>query len=168
MTLLELGFRDTFRERHPDLRAFTYFASAGGAGRLDQVWVRSAVGLQLTVANAAVVWNWPGRRDHDPSVADLLCLIPTGEDLRAASAAPAWRRLVAAMTDDDACAGLRQQVESSMLPAKEAVLSARRQLEASAVAQAALAPGPGSWRRAAPRWSYAATVISQRRPDAEA
>ena len=54
-TLEGLQLRDGFRERHPELRAYTYFSASGSASRLDQTWCRAALGEQLIIANVAIV-----------------------------------------------------------------------------------------------------------------
>ena len=42
--LAELGLRDSFRVRHPDLRAVTFVSWTGSASRLDQIRFRSVPG----------------------------------------------------------------------------------------------------------------------------
>ena len=56
---------DVFRFRHPDLRAFTYFARTGSASRLDSIWLLSPSGsVPLETINAAILVNWYRRVDH--------------------------------------------------------------------------------------------------------
>ena len=70
--------QDTFRSRHPRLRAFTFYLfyfQAGSAGRLGSIWwlpcpqVECRVEIQLL--NAAILWHRDRRVDHDPVLVDL-------------------------------------------------------------------------------------------------
>ena len=46
------------------------------ASRLDQIWMRPPSGAEVTALNGAIVWQWAGRVDHDPAVADILFELP--------------------------------------------------------------------------------------------
>ena len=89
----QLGLVDIFRAQHPDTRAFTFFWGTNGASRLDQIWVKSPPGYDMLVANAAILWNWSRRVDHDPVVVDLICTLPVIPDHQN-SRAQEWRQLV--------------------------------------------------------------------------
>ena len=99
MRLQDAGFDDAFRSRHLRLRAFAFRHSSGSASRLDQGWVRAASGQSVTVLNAAIVWTWPKRRDHDPFIADLGFALPCVGLASVQARAPYWRRLCTQMED---------------------------------------------------------------------
>ena len=98
MHLNSLALRDTFRERHPRLRGFTCFSHMGGASRIDQISL-SAIGAQVDVVNAGIVWQWGLRYDHDPAVADLRISLPSALAKVQKLAAPSWRALCQAIDD---------------------------------------------------------------------
>ena len=97
-TLLSLGSRDTFQERHSTVRAFTHITKSGGS-RFDQIWFRSCNGMHLDTVNAKIIWNWQHRTDHTPIICDFLSIILTIVDKRNSSAQPAWRKLVRDVTE---------------------------------------------------------------------
>ena len=74
--LLRQGLVDTFRARHPTLQAFTYYARSGAASRLDAVWWLPSPSHEVLVLNAATIWQWDRRADHDPVVSDLSVVLP--------------------------------------------------------------------------------------------
>ena len=51
---LSFGFCDTFRHRFPTMFAFTHISKSGGS-RLDQIWVRPALGLMLAIVSACII-----------------------------------------------------------------------------------------------------------------
>jgi hypothetical protein len=55
ISLMSRGAVDTFRWRHPDLRAFSYVHPNGTASRLDQIWVYPPAMHQVPILNAAIV-----------------------------------------------------------------------------------------------------------------
>ena len=92
------GLLDTFRLRHPGLRAFTFFSHAQSASRLDALWLLPAATLEAHVLNSAIVWNWPRRADHAPVMLDLslhLPLIPNAQPRLSP-----WKSLVARLDKD--------------------------------------------------------------------
>ena len=125
--LQELGFRDSFRERHPDLRAFSCVSHFGGASRLDQVWVRSPPGLEIVILNASIVSQWPGRTDHDPVVADLALALPGPDSMCGAGSPPRWRRVLSAMQGPEA-ERMRRSVSAAMEPLRGSFALARQGL----------------------------------------
>ena len=96
-SLEDRGLIDTFRARHSNLQAFTYFSHAGSASRLDSLWLLPSE-CEIAVLNAAILWNWDRRVDHEPVLADL--------DLRLPSLPPAqennrpWKQLVRRINTD--------------------------------------------------------------------
>ena len=97
MVLDALWLRDTFRERHPALAAYTYVSATGNASRIDQVRCRAAPGCTIHIANAAILWAWPRQADHCPVVADLLAELPEVE--ARSTRCPPWRAMLAALRD---------------------------------------------------------------------
>ena len=93
-TLLACGLRDTFRQRHPLTRAFSFFSQAGGASRLDYVLWRAPLDQDVPLLNSAVVWAHPRRIDHDPIVADFAVPFPTMPEEVPDEASRKWRLLV--------------------------------------------------------------------------
>ena len=92
------GLIDTFRLRHPTLRAFTFFSQAASASRLDALWLLPTPCLEVSVLNAAVVWNWPRRADHAPVLADLSIHLPSIPS--SPQNPPPWKCLVARLDLD--------------------------------------------------------------------
>ena len=94
MRCKEAGLQDTWRLAHPRLQAFTYVSNTGSASRLDQIWMLPAVGAELHLLNATILWNWPRRIDHHPVLIDLTCVLPTLPPASSSDSAPMWKRLV--------------------------------------------------------------------------
>ena len=74
--LQEDGWEDTFRARHRTLCRFTYFSAAATASRLDGLWTYRP-GVAVRTVNAALLWGWERRADHEPAVTDLTFELPT-------------------------------------------------------------------------------------------
>ena len=129
MQMDKMGLSDCFRELHPRLRAYTFYSRQGTVSRLDQIWFMDGVGGASQVINAAIVWQWQRRTDHDPVVVDFRHSLPSAP---AASADPArtdWRRIVDAGLSDsgaDLRAKIRANIDPSR-PALAAVMSVARQ-----------------------------------------
>ena len=129
MQMDQMRLSDCFRELHPQLRAYTFYSRQGTASRLDQIWFMDGVGGASQVINAAIVWQWQRRTDHDPVVVDFRHSLPSAP---AASADPArtdWRRIVDAGLSDsgaDLRAKIRANIDPSR-PALAAVMSEARQ-----------------------------------------
>ena len=90
-TLRDAGMHDTFRDKHPDKRAFTFFTGDGTASRLDSIWLLAPPAQPVLVKCASVLWGWARKVDHEPAVTDLLFSLP---ELRGREASPAngqWR-----------------------------------------------------------------------------
>ena len=62
--------------RHPALRGFTYYTGNASASRLDAIWTWAPPGVSVRVLNAAVLWGWQKRTDHEPALLDLLLELP--------------------------------------------------------------------------------------------
>ena len=124
--------RDSFRERHPDLRAFTCTSRFGSASRIDQVWVRAPPGRELAVLNAAVVLQWPGRRDHDPAIADLAVVLPGQADGCGPRPSPSWGRVLSAMQGPE-LEQMRLAVAAALEPLRASIDLARGELAAVCV-----------------------------------
>ena len=60
-----MGLQDAFRARHPSLKAYTFYSNSGAASRLDGVWFFAPLGIEVQPLNAAVLWTWRGRIDHN-------------------------------------------------------------------------------------------------------
>ena len=118
------GLMDSFRARHPRLQAFTYFSSSG-ASRLDAVWWRSLQGRELHLLNAAVVWQWPRRVDHDPVIADFACVLQEAPDV---ARVDKWQRLLA-MTDEAQLPRQRTATAARVEPLRAEILAIQSQLE---------------------------------------
>ena len=114
------GCRDAFRERHPFLRAYTYASRTQTASRFDQVWVRSPPGATLDVLNAAIIWGWPNRTDHEPVVVDVACSFPRASDLPQAPGR-AWRKVVSDSLDKQLSEKMRESVLESIQPRREEI-----------------------------------------------
>ena len=119
MQLADMDLRDCFQERHPSVRAYTYYSGQGSASRLDQIWAMPPRGAFLSILNAAILWGWLHRLDHDPMIADFLCHLPGAAELREASQALPWRRLITSMADPAELLKLKGQVEASMEPLRD-------------------------------------------------
>ena len=107
---------DVFRIRHPDLRAFTYFARAGSASRLDSIWLLSPSGsVPLETINAAILVNWYRRVDHAPVLADFLVTL-SQEKEHLSPHPPQWKQLAHVINygSETNVGALRQQVEANL------------------------------------------------------
>ena len=94
----EEGLEDTFRMRHTRLRGFTYFTITGtSASRLDSVWIYKPAGMVVQVLNAAVLWGWEKRADHEPALVDLLFTLPAVEGQASMEPARPWKDLIGRM-----------------------------------------------------------------------
>ena len=113
VTFSQIGFRDSFRERHLQSRAFTYYTGQGTASRIDQWWARAPVGSSLDILNATVVWAWPLRADHAPVLADFLCTLPSIQGIRSSTSSRPWRRLITQMDKPNKISRLRETVRES-------------------------------------------------------
>ena len=95
-SLEDRGLVDTFRARHSRLQAFTFFSHAGSASRLDSLWLLPSE--RVAVLNAAILWNWDRRVDHEPVLVDLDLRLPslpvTQESNRP------WKQLVRRISTD--------------------------------------------------------------------
>lgn len=111
--LTELGLVDTFRHRHPEAKAFTYFGHTKGASRLDGVWALSAMHRQLTVLNAAILWGWKRRTDHEPALMNALFKLPTLPTAAQVQPAIPWRQLIGRMLGSEREA-LAAQVQNAV------------------------------------------------------
>lgn len=119
VAMQEEGLTDTFRSAHPETRAFTYFHDDSSASRLDQVWYWAPPDADVLVCNAATIWGWARKADHEPSVADLSLSLPAAA-LVAAPAACQWRSIVR-MLDEGKEEVLKKQVLEEI--AKEGLCS---------------------------------------------
>ena len=128
VSMSRLGLRDSFRERHPALAAVTYVSTHGTAARLDQTWVRGAMGCELQVVNAAIVWAWPRRRDHDPVVCDVLCDIPAAPPVERQTARR-WRQLLAILDDGTGLAAARSSTAAALAPIRPSIEAAMMSLQ---------------------------------------
>ena len=99
MHLHQQGLLDTFRVRHPSLKAFTHYSWSGSASRLDSIWWLPSPNHELQVLNAAILWNWDRRADHDPVIADLNLQLPMVAPAERAQT-PCWRQLVRRLDQD--------------------------------------------------------------------
>jgi exonuclease III len=77
ISLLSRGAVDTFRWRHPDLRAFTYVHPNGTASRLDQIMLSSPSSRQVSILNAAIIDDPRHCRDHLIPLTDIASRIPS-------------------------------------------------------------------------------------------
>ncbi|CAE7242441.1 unnamed protein product [Symbiodinium sp. CCMP2592] len=129
--LQEMGLHDCFRELHPRLRVFTYYTRQGTASRLDQIWFMGGIGGASQVLNAAVVWQWHKRTDHDPVVVDLSHVLPTSDEPPTATNEMDWRRIVQAslstLEADALRAEIRTPLELERAPLEEAMTQIRQQ-----------------------------------------
>ena len=89
---------DSFRARHPTLRAYTFFSSSGAASRLDALWWLPSPDSLTSVLNSSVLWHWDRRVDHEPVVVDLDISLPEVPETPAAP--PPWRQLVRRLQTD--------------------------------------------------------------------
>ena len=96
--LVEHGLQDTFRSRHPRLRAFTFYSQAGSASRLDSIWWLPCPQVEVQLLNAAILWQWDRRVDHDPVLVDLALHLP--EASNSPSVSTPWRSLVRRLDGD--------------------------------------------------------------------
>lgn len=140
-SLARQGVRDSFRERHPELQAVTFTSLYCSAARLNQIWVRSAIGHILQVLNAAILWAWPWRRDHDSVVCDILVELPTAAPLEEPSCGQRWRDLVALTGSDAASASARSQVDKGLSPFREGIGAAVVSLQNACTISGRLADG---------------------------
>ncbi|CAE7468409.1 unnamed protein product [Symbiodinium sp. CCMP2592] len=92
------GLQDMFRSRHPRLRAFTFYSQAGSASRLDSIWWLPCPQVEVQLLNAAILWQWDRRVDHDPVLVDLALHLP--ETAISQSITPPWRSLVRRLDGD--------------------------------------------------------------------
>ena len=125
-TLLDCGMVDLFRQRHPRLRAFTFFPRSGGASRLDGICWRPTPHSVIHGLNAAIVWNWPRHTDHAPVVADLswpLALVPDPEP----NADRRWRSLISDL-GSSRLGQLQGEVAASIEPHKAELLQLQTHL----------------------------------------
>ena len=136
--LLSLGFYDTFRQRFPITIAFTHISVAGGS-RLDQIWIRPALGLMLPIVSACIIWEWPFKSDHSPVAADFFTTIPRVHDQDDRPVSPPWQLLLCEMTNKDKWAKLRDEVLVKIDPFKELIEATKIKL--CLVSQAAHSPG---------------------------
>ena len=111
--LAELGLVDSFRARHPNVRGFSYFAGTRTASRLDGIWVWRPPGISVTLLNAALLWQWPRRADHEPALLDILALLPLAPVADAPLVPVPWRDHIARMLGAEHDA-LASQVESAV------------------------------------------------------
>ena len=135
--LLSLGFHDTFRQRFPTTSAFTHISLSGGS-RLDQIWIRPALGLMLPIVSACIVWDWPFKSDHSPVAADFFNIIPQVYDQEERPPQPPWRLLLAEAEDNEKCAIINQKILIQIEPLKDLMESIRIKL--CRVRQAANSP----------------------------
>lgn len=93
------GAVDSFRWRHPDLRAFSCVHPNGTASRLDQIMVSPPASHQVTILNAAIIDDSRYRRDH------LIPLLDIGASIPSVSiperTVPNWKRIVSIISDED-------------------------------------------------------------------
>lgn len=80
-----------FRERHPDMRAFTFYSRSGSASRLNYVFCGGPLLAHFPPVNASIVFQWARRVDHDPVVVDFLFLLPASPVLPPSSSS--WKVL---------------------------------------------------------------------------
>ena len=91
--LLSPGFYDTFRQRFPTTIAFTHISVSGGS-RLDQIWIRPALGLMLPIVSACIILELHFKSDHSPVAADFFTTIPRVLDQDDCPVLPPWRLLL--------------------------------------------------------------------------
>ena len=121
LRLQEMSLHDCFRELHPQLKAFTFFTRQGTASRLDQIWYLGGIGGTSQVLNAAVVWKWQRRTDHDPVVVDLSHSLPTTAAPPATTDEVNWRRVVQASLNTAEADELRAQIRAALDPAQNSL-----------------------------------------------
>ena len=108
ISLLTRGAVDTFRWRHPDLRAFTYVHPNGTASRLDQILLSNPASLESSILNAAIIHDPCLCRDHLIALSDLAVRTPSVPI--PPSIPPNWKHLVSQMADDSFLSEAREQV----------------------------------------------------------
>lgn len=110
--LLDAGLVDAFRLRRPTVRAFTFYTRCGSASRLDSVFTGGPLLTQLPPINAAIVWQWERRVDHDPVIVDFLFRIPESPP-PSASRTGDWKVLMARLASSEV-SSLQQIVGASV------------------------------------------------------
>ena len=109
------------------MTAFTHISKSGGS-RLDQVWVRPALGLLFASISSCIIWDWPFQTDHCPVVAKFLSTIPTMEEDVDRPLQPPWRALYSDAADKELNAQIRENVLGKIGPCKELMEAAREKL----------------------------------------
>ena len=105
------GLVDAFRHRHAALSAFTFYTCSGSASQLDAVWSGGPLFATFPPINAAILWQWEGRVDHDPVVVDFLFCLPPSSPPKPPGQPIPWKELAS-------------RIRSSELPAlQHSVLS---------------------------------------------
>ena len=127
--LVAHGFSDSFRHRHPSVRAFTHITKGGGS-RLDQIWIRSATGLLQFISLACIIWDWDSHSDHFPVVADIRCHVPWITTHIVREPQPLWRTLLSNFNDDEHRDTILAGVSEKIMPYKILIESHRRKLAA--------------------------------------
>ncbi|CAE7847667.1 unnamed protein product, partial [Symbiodinium sp. KB8] len=82
-------------------------------------------GRELHLLNAAVVWQWPRRVDHDPVIADFACVLQEAPDV---ARVDKWQRLLA-MTDEAQLPRQRTATAARVEPLRAEILAIQSQLE---------------------------------------
>ena len=77
VSLACLGAIDSFRYRHPELKAYSYVHSNGTASRLDQIWFLPHPSSPVSILRAALLDDSQFRRDHLIPLLDLSCSPPS-------------------------------------------------------------------------------------------
>ena len=85
----------------------------------------SPQGRELHLLNAAVVWQWPRRVDHDPVIADFACVLQEAPDV---ARVDKWQRLLA-MTDEAQLPRQRTATAARVEPLRAEILAIQSQLE---------------------------------------
>ena len=130
------GLLDTFRERRPNLKAYTYYSHSGSASRLDAIWWFPSADQETQVLNAATLWLWERRVDHDPVVADFDIRLP---QLPTPKPEPPlhWRQLVRRLSLD-----LPSLVSGNLEPHQSTLQQLSQELDAAGAAWQALPQPP--------------------------
>ena len=146
------------------MTAFTHISKSGGS-RLDQVWVRPALGLLFAVVSSCINWGWPFQTDHCPVVAEFLATIPIIDEEVGRSPQSPWRALLSDAADKDLNAKIRENVLCKIGPCKEFMEAARGKL--SKVREAAhnhdnMDPGKAQLEKERTMWlAYFPSVVTQ-------
>ena len=129
-TLERLQLRDAWRDRHPNVQAYTHHTKRGAA-RLDATWTTNETEHEVTTLNAAIVYGHKDRTDHEIVITDLgirrrHTAKPSGGD--GVSGVP-WKQVAQDVKDPQERQALEQKLNEIVAKSQPRVEEALRHLE---------------------------------------